>query len=536
MQQAGRVVVITGAGGGIGKALLEAFHRDGDTIAAVDLPGTHVVDLATSLATRHAGYFCDVSSEAEVVDLVAKIEARFGRIDALINNAALGPTMAATLDTDVNSFRKALSVNLLGPFVLAREVAKRMADRGGVIVNVASLAGILGNPRRNAYAASKAGLISATRSLACEWAKLGIRVSAVAPGYVRTPMVAELERTGKTDLNLVRRRIPLGRMARPDEIASAVRFLASSAARYVTGAILAVDGGWLSFNQPGDAHPPVPAAPDAELTRPESVRRERVVVVTGGAKGIGEAIAGKFADAGDIVVIADQDGAGAAGVARALGPKHLSHALDVSSEPDVVALFAMVKQRFGRLDVLVNDAAIADAFLPALKQSSADLAKVLDVNVIGAFLCAREAIRLMGGGGVILNLGSINTFLPFAPRHAYGASKAAVDILTRCMAAELGPAGIRTATIAPGYIRTPGVTALEASGKIDNKAIRRRIPLGELGEPRDIADAAYFLASPEASYINGSILYVDGGWTSFGNAGDASAIGDAECELMGGAE
>ena len=537
MQQAGRVVVITGAGGGIGKALLEAFHRDGNTIAAVDLPGTHVVDLAASLAARHAGFYCDVSSEAEVIGLVADIEARFGKIDVLINNAALGPTMAATVDTDVDSFRKALSVNLLGPFVLAREVARRMAGRGGVIVNVASLAGMLGNPRRNAYAASKAGLISATRSLACEWAELGIRVVAVAPGYVRTPMVAELERTGKADLNLVRRRIPLGRMARPDEIASTVRFLASPAARYVTGAILAVDGGWLSFNQPGDAHPPVAGTPYAELTRPESVQRERVVVVTGGAKGIGEAIARKFADAGDIVVIADQDGAGAAGVARALGPKHLSHALDVSSEPDVIALFASITRRFGRIDVLVNNAAIADAFVPALEQSSADLEKVLDVNVIGAFLCAREAVKLMDrAGGVILNLGSINSFLPFAPRHAYGAAKAAIDILTRCMAAELGPAGIRTATIAPGYIRTPGVAALEASGKIDTKAIRLRIPLGELGEPQDVAAAAYFLASPEASYINGSILYVDGGWTSFGNAGDASTIPESEAELRESAE
>src|SRR4051795_941846 len=96
MQNEGRVVVITGAAGGIGKALLEAFHRDGVTIAAVDLPGTNVTEIAAALAPRHAGFDCDVSSEDAIVDLVARIEARFGRIDALINNAALGPTMAAT--------------------------------------------------------------------------------------------------------------------------------------------------------------------------------------------------------------------------------------------------------------------------------------------------------------------------------------------------------------------------------------------------------------------------------------------------------
>ncbi len=534
MENSGRVVVITGAAGGIGKALLDAFHRDGDTIAAVDLAGTNVVELANALGAQHAGFHCDVSSETEIVALFAKIEARFGKIDALVNNAALGPTMAATVDTDVTSFRKALSINLLGPFVLAREAAKRMTG-GGVIVNIASLAGVLGNPKRNAYAASKAGLISVTRSLACEWAGRGIRVAAVAPGYVRTPMVAELERTGKTNLDLVRRRVPMGRMARPDEIASAARFLASPAARYVTGSILSVDGGWLSFNQPGDAHPPVSGTPKTELAKPAVERRERIVLVTGAAKGIGEALARKFAASGDTIVVADKDADGAARVARSLGPKHLSHALDIASEAAVLDLFATIKQRFGRLDILVNNAAIADGFLPALEQTSADLEKVLDVNVTGAFLCAREAVRLMGdAGGVILNLGSINTFLPSAPRHAYGASKAAIDILTRCMAAELGPVGIRTATIAPGYIRTPGVAALEAAGKIDTKAIRRRIPLGDMGRPEDIAEAAYFLASGEASYISGSILYVDGGWTSFGNAGDASEI--AEEELQGAAE
>jgi NAD(P)-dependent dehydrogenase (short-subunit alcohol dehydrogenase family) len=238
----------------------------------------------------------------------------------------------------------------------------------------------------------------------------------------------------------------------------------------------------------------------------------RVAIVTGGAKGIGDAIARRFADAGDIVVVADKDGAGAASVAQALGVRHVRYVLDVTSEPDVAEMFASVHERFGRVDVLVNNAAIADTFLPAIEQSSAHLESILEVNLTGAFLCAREAVKRMTADGVVLNLGSINSFLPFAPRHAYGASKAGIDMLTRCMAAELGPAGIRTATIAPGYIRTPGVAALESSGRIDTKAISRRIPLGEMGRPSDVAEAAYFLASAEASYISGSILFVDGGW------------------------
>lgn len=521
MNGSGKVVVVTGAAGGIGRSLAALFAEEGATIVAVDLAGTGVGDVAGSLGASHAAFTCDLSVEAEIVALFKEIDARFGRIDVLVNNAALGPTMSPTVETGLDAFRKAIATNLLGPFAMAREAARRMSP-GGAIVNIASLAGVLGNPRRNAYAASKAGLISLTRSLACEWAERGIRVCAVAPGYVRTPMVAELERSGKADLAAVRRRIPMGRMARPDEIARMARFLASDRARYITGSIVAVDGGWMSFNQPGDAHPAVDGTPAAELGAPEHTGKPRTVAVTGAAKGIGEAIARRFAANGDRVAVIDRDAQGAEAVAASLGGNHGAYPMDVTSEGEVVAAFAAIAERFGSIDILINDAAIADVFKPGLDQSCGDLEKVLDVNLAGAFLCAREALKAMEPGAMILNLGSINTFLPFAPRHAYGASKAGIDILTRCMAAELGPAGIRTATIAPGYIRTPGVASLEREGRIDTAAIRRRIPMGDMGRPEDIADAALFLASSDASYVNGSILYVDGGWTSFGNAGMAS--------------
>lgn len=525
-----RVVIVTGAAGGIGRALVELLAAAGDTVVAVDLPGTHVAEVAAQFGDRHAGVECDISRQADIERLYDLIDRRFGRVDALINNAALGPTMASTVDTTLADFDRALAVNLIAPFVIAREAARRMVD-GGAVVNIASMAGVLANPRRNAYAASKAGLISLTKSLACEWAGRGIRVSAVAPGYVRTPMVAELERAGKADIAAVRRRIPMGRMCRPEEIASAAIFLASPRARYVTGAVLTVDGGWMSFNQPGDAHPPADIVPAAETSRTRRDDTQRVVVVTGGATGIGAAVARTFAAAGDIVVIADRDMDGAERLAASIGGQAVACGIDVVDEAAVVALFADLKARFGGVDVLVNNAAVADAFLPALEQTPEHLASVLGVNLSGAFVCAREAVRAMRPGGVLINLGSINTFLPFAPRHAYGASKAGIDILTRCMAAELGPLGLRTATLAPGYIRTPGVAALEQEGRIDATAIRRRIPMGDFGRPEDIADAALFLASDDASYVNGSILYVDGGWTSFGNAGFASDGGAREAEF-----
>ncbi len=523
MKDQGRIVLVTGAAGGIGRALVEILVGDGDTIIAVDLPGTDVVAFASGFGGSHLGVECNVADEADIAQLFARIDEKFGRVDALINNAAMGPTMAATVETSLDNFRQALSVNLIAPFVIAREAARRMS-KGGAVVNIASLAGVLGNPRRNAYAASKAGLMSFTTSLACEWASRGIRVNAVAPGYVRTPMVAELERAGKADLAAVRRRVPMGRMARPDEIAQAARFLASAQARYVTGSILAVDGGWMSFNQPGDAHPPVEGTPPNELSRPQDEKASRVVIVTGAANGIGAAVARRFAAAGDTVVVADRDGEGANRLVSEIAGNAHARQIDIVDEAAVVALFADIKARFGAVDILINNAAIADSFTPALEQTPQHLSDILDVNLSGAFVCAREAVKAMKPGGVLVNLGSINTFLPFAPRHAYGASKAGIDILTRCMAAELGPLGLRTVTLAPGYIRTPGVATLERAGRIDSASIRRRIPVGDLGRPEDVADAAFFLASVYASYVNGSILYVDGGWTSFGNAGFASEL------------
>lgn len=525
MQTSGRIVIVTGAAGGIGRALSGILADDGDTVIAVDLPGAGAAEIARQLGDRHVGVDCDVSRPEDIQALYDLVDTRFGRLDLLINNAAMGPTMAPTVETSADHFRKTLSVNLLGPFMMAREAARRMRP-GSAIVNIASLAGVLGNPRRNAYSASKAGLISFTKSLAAEWASAGIRVCAVAPGYVRTPMVAELERTGKADISAVRRRVPMGRMSRPDEIALAARFLGSGKARYITGTVLAVDGGWMSFNQPGDAHPPVDGTPPDELNRPETKPAARTVVVTGGGNGIGAAISQRFADNGDRVIVADRDGDAAVAQAKALGSQHEAITLNVSDEAAVVTAFADIAKRFGPVDLLVNNAAIADTFQPALEQDTGDMERLLDINLTGAFICAREALKTMQPGGVVINLGSINTFLPFAPRHAYGASKAGIDILTRCMAAELGPAGIRFATVAPGYIRTPGVAALEASGRVDFDAIRRRIPMADLGRPSDIADAAFFLASADASYINGSILYVDGGWTCFGNAGDASPHAD----------
>ena len=515
------VAVVTGAAGGIGRAMLAEMAARGYRLIAVDLPGTDLDAALTGLGAGHLHHPCDQGDEAQILALWRWIDGNAGPVRALLNNAAIGPTMTPTVATATADFARVLRINTLGAFAMSREAARRMAP-GGAILQTASLGGLQSNPCRNAYYASKAAVISMVKSLACEWAGRGIRINAIAPGYVRTPMVAALEAEGKLDLAAIRALVPMGRLARPDEMASVAGWFVSDEARYATGACLVVDGGWACFNQAGVAGPS-DGIPADELTAPPVRSGPRVVVVTGAARGNGLAIATRFAAEGDHVVMIDRNLPDASALPAAPGARHLAMQADITDEAAVTAAFARVGDVFGQVDVLVNNAAVGDVFRPALEQDFADLAGVLDVNLTAAFACARETLRLMAGcRGVIVNIGSINTFLPFAPRHAYGASKAGLDMLSRCLAAELGPMGHRTATLAPGYIRTPGTSDLEAANRIDTTAIRARIPMGAMGLPDDIAAAVHFLASPAASFVNGGILYVDGGWTAFGNAGAAS--------------
>jgi NAD(P)-dependent dehydrogenase (short-subunit alcohol dehydrogenase family) len=157
----------------------------------------------------------------------------------------------------VDSFERILHIHLTGTFLFSREAYGMMAPRkAGSIVNISSIAGILGMPKRNAYGAAKAGIATMTKSMACEWAGSGIRVNAVAPGFVATALVKKLEADGFIDMPRLRRRTPMGRLAQPSEIAAAIYFLSSSAASYITGAVLSVDGGWAAFGDAGHASEP----------------------------------------------------------------------------------------------------------------------------------------------------------------------------------------------------------------------------------------------------------------------------------------
>ena len=226
------VAVITGAAQGIGRRTAQVLNEQGWSLLLLDLQNVDTSEYASALAL--AG---DISDEQFVESAAKQCLEKFGRVDALVNNAGIS-CISSALDTSAELYRKVIDVNLVAPFLLAKAFGRLMLDHGsGSVVNVASVAGLQGVADRSAYNASKHGLIGLTRTLAVEWGAKGVRVNAVCPGWVKTEMDHKDQAGGSYSDADIMEHVPMGRFAKPDDIAQAMAFAASRLKNQTPGAL-----------------------------------------------------------------------------------------------------------------------------------------------------------------------------------------------------------------------------------------------------------------------------------------------------------
>jgi NAD(P)-dependent dehydrogenase (short-subunit alcohol dehydrogenase family) len=243
-----QVAVVTGAARGIGRRVALVLAERGYAVAANDLfPPEGTLSELERAGAEALAIPGDVSDEETVREMVRSVVEGFGHVDVLVNNAGISAIVPAE-ETALADWNRTLAVNLTGPFLMCRDFGKEMLRQGsGSIVNIASVAGLLGIADRAAYNASKHGLIGLTRTLATEWGGRGVRVNAVCPGWVKTEMDQEDRASGGYTDEDIEGRTPMGRFARPEDVAQAVAFLAApEQSGYINGHVLSVDGGWFA--------------------------------------------------------------------------------------------------------------------------------------------------------------------------------------------------------------------------------------------------------------------------------------------------
>lgn len=248
MRLAGKVALITGGASGFGETTAQLFGREGASLMLADINGTAARAVAESIGGqggRTAWMEGDVASGASAEAIVRATLEAFGRLDILVNNAGV-ETVGSVVESDEAAWDRVFAVHVRGTFLCSKYAVPAMiaGRRGGVVINVSSVAGLIGLPRMSAYCAAKGAIISLTRAMAVDFAPNQIRVNCIAPGTALTPMGRRLIENDTSEM-LARRvsRYPLGRFAEPDEIARAVLFLASDESSFATGTCLVVDGG-----------------------------------------------------------------------------------------------------------------------------------------------------------------------------------------------------------------------------------------------------------------------------------------------------
>jgi NAD(P)-dependent dehydrogenase (short-subunit alcohol dehydrogenase family) len=244
----GQVAVVTGASSGMGLDTVRAFATAGAAVVLADIDENALraaTDELTAAGHQALAVTCDVAVEAQVAALVERTVNTFGRLDMAFNNAGVMIPPSDAADEPAGNFDRVTAINLRGVWACMKHELRQMRAQGsGAIVNCSSLGGLVGNPGRASYHATKHGVIGLTKSVALEYAPRGVRINAVCPGTIETPMVTDMIAKGELDVSEAEANQPIGRLGRGDEIAGAVLWLCSPGASFVLGVALPVDGGY----------------------------------------------------------------------------------------------------------------------------------------------------------------------------------------------------------------------------------------------------------------------------------------------------
>lgn len=468
-----RTVLVTGGANGIGWAISERFAAAGDRVVIADIDEDMARNRAAALGKEHLALAVDMADPGSVTAMVRACLDTAGGLDVLVNNAGvLEAVPTPFIEQTIEDAARVLAVNVSGALLACERAADHFrAQGGGVIINLASCAGLAAVPARSAYGASKAAIAGMTRSMAMAWASLGVRVNSVSPGYTLTELNQRLIDSGKLKVEALNRRVPLGRMAMPAEMAAVVFHLASDDAGFMTGANIIADGGLMAFGGLG-------AASREEAPMPTSGRR--TVMVAGVCGAIGRALARRFAALGDRVIAVDADLDQAKQAFGDFDGDHLPLAYEPGDESSLRNALAAAVEAFGPLDIFITSPQ-TEAHEPDEGRSGYLLETLLLTKVAGAHLAPGASVVLLAPGGTT---------------HGGHAAQSGVAMLARSLACEWASSGVRVNAVVhdrpgPGQART--------------------LPLGRPLDPEDIASAALFLGSSAASYVTGATIPVDGG-------------------------
>ncbi len=522
---AGLSAIVTSAGASIGRATALRLARDGAAVLLVGLDEGELRDVALAVAAEGglaAWCVADATDEADVARSVDRARELPGRLAIAVSGVGR-TTMAQILHYTAGEWRDEITTNIASAFLLLKHAGRAMRDSGGgSYVAISSHAAACTMRSLGAYCATKAGLEALMRGAADELGAHGIRVNVVRPGLTRREQSSPIFGSTVEDDYLVR--TPLGRQGVPDDAAGVVAFLAGPDSSWMTGQCITIDGGLELRGAPdlteaarrvrGDALFDTAARPS--IVPPAADEHQRLAgataLVTGGGSSIGWAAAQLLARAGAHVTIAGRS-------VERLRSAALRAAADgfdiqwiptvVTEDADVAAAVAAAAARTGRLDVCVAAAGSA-VMAPLLECTVEQLLSPFELNVVGSYLTLKHAGRAMVAGGSFVAVSSQSAVVSFRGLAPYGASKAALDMLVRVAADELGPHGIRVNSVRPGLSEREAPSPIFSDQALLAR-YRERTPLTRNGTAFDSAYAIRYFAGPESAWVTGQCLTVDGG-------------------------